>query len=325
MRLCQAVAGPILAAASLLPATSHAEEPAAPVVRSIEIEGATALSRADILRALRLKPGAALRRTPEEIAALLEDRYHLRGLPAARVAARFDPETGALTIAVDEGRIVAVEIEGLGEGDSARVREALGLEPGTVLRDAEVASGLRRLRDLSEGAFDTVERAAVRDRAQRRRRARARQAEASGRSGLGLVLYNSITPLPLYSRVEGWSPALGGEVTLFDHSSFNHLTAYAIGGYGLSSDHGRFALGARKPVGPHRLVTLGYEFHDLTDSDDALPPQRPRALAGHAASGSRRSTTSTSVAGTRRTRSRGPRPTCTWASRSARTTSRACP
>ena len=269
MFLRPAVAVLTLAAASLLPAAVRAAEPTAPVVRSIEIEGATAFSRAEILRALRLKPGAPLRRTPEQIEALLQDRYELRGLPAARVSARFDAASGALSVAIDEGRIVAVEIEGLGEDDSARVREALGLEPGTVLRDAEVASGLRRLRDLSEGAFDTVEEPPYEiersgDGVRVRVKLRKRQV------GLGLVLYNSVTPLPLYSRVEGWSPALGGEVTLFDHSSFNHLTAYAIGGYGLSSDHGRFALGARKPVGPHRLVTLGYEFHDLTDSDDAL-------------------------------------------------------
>jgi hypothetical protein len=269
MRLRHAAAALVVAAASLLSIASHADEPAPPVVRAIEIEGAEAFSRADILRALRMKPPAPLRRTPEAIAALVEDRYELRGLPAARVQARFDPGTGTLSIAVDEGRIVAVDIDGLGESDSARAREALGLEPGTVLRDAEVASGLRRLRDLSEGAFDTVgeppyelERSGEGVRVRLRLRKRP--------VGLGLVLYNTISPIPLYSRVEGWGPSLGAEVTLFDHASFNHLNLYGLTGYGLSSDHARFALGARKPVGPHRLVTLGYEFHDLTDSDDFL-------------------------------------------------------
>jgi outer membrane protein assembly factor BamA len=269
MRLRVAAVGLCLAAASLFPAALRADEPAPPVVRAIEIEGATAFTRAEILRTLRVKTGAPLRRTPEAIAALLEDRYQLRGLPAARVQARFDAGSGTLAIAIDEGRIVAVDIEGLGESDSARVREALGLEPGTVLRDAEVASGLRRLRSLSEGAFDVVgeppydiERSGdgVRVRVKLKKR----------HAGLGFVLYNSITPLPLYSRVEGWSPAAGAEVTVFDHAAFNHLNLYGHVGYGLSSDHARFAVGARKPVGPHRLVTLGYEFHDLTDSDDAL-------------------------------------------------------
>lgn len=267
MRLCRAAA-PILAAASLLPAATLADEPApAPVVRAIEIEGASVFSDADVLRALRLKPGAPLRRTPEAIAALLEDRYALRGLPAARVRARFDPTTGILTVAVDEGRIASVEIEGLGERDSVRVREALGLEPGTVLRDAEVASGLRRLRDLSEGAFDTVEDPpytlersgdGVSVRLKLRRRPAA----------LGFILFNSLTPAPLYSRVEGWAVPAGADFTLYDHTAFNHLNAYALGAYGLSSNRARFALGARKPIGAHRLLTLGYEFHDLTEADD---------------------------------------------------------
>jgi hypothetical protein len=256
----------LLAAASLLPAPCLAEEPA-PLVRAIEIEGATAFSRADVLRAIRLKPGGPLRRTPEAIGTLLEDRYALRGLPAARVRARFDEATGTLAIAVDEGRIASVEIEGLDQGDSTRVREALGLEPGTVLRDAEVASGLRRLRDLSEGAFDTVddppyELVRSGDGVRVRLKLRRRQA------ALGFLLFNSITPAPIYSRVDGWALPAGAEFTLYDHARFNHLSAYALGAYGLSSGHGRFALGARKPVGAHRLLTLGYEFHDLTETDD---------------------------------------------------------
>ena len=263
-------AGAILAAALLLPAAAHAQPPASPappVVRTIEIEGNTAFSRADLLRILRMKPGGPLRRTPEVIVALLEDRYELRGFPAAKVQARFDDATGTLVIAVDEGRIASVDIEGLDQSDQARVREALGLEAGTVLRDDEVSSGLRRLRDLSEGAFDTVgeppyeiERGedGVRVRLKLRRRPVA----------AGLILFNSLTPAPLYTRVDGWSVPAGADVTVFDHGAFNHLNAYALGAYGFSSDTLHFALGARKPVGSHRLLTLGYELHDLTDSDD---------------------------------------------------------
>ena len=70
------------AAAPLLPSPARADEPGPPVVRAIEIEGASAFSRAEILRALRLKPGGTLRRTPEAIETLLEDRYELRRLPA---------------------------------------------------------------------------------------------------------------------------------------------------------------------------------------------------------------------------------------------------
>jgi outer membrane protein assembly factor BamA len=267
MRLPSAAAGLVLAAVSLLPARTHAQTPTAPTVRAIEVEGAVAFSRADILRALRMKPGGPLRRTPDAIEDLLENRYELRGFPAAQVQARFDETTGTLAIQVDEGRIASIEIEGVDAGDGARVREALGLEAGTALRDDEVSSGLRRLRDLSEGAFDTVgeppyeiERGpdGVRVRLKLRRRPVA----------AGLILFNSLTPAPIYTRVDGWSLPAGADLTVFDHEGFNHLNAYALGAYGFSSDRLHFALGARKPVGSHRLLTLGYEFHDLTDSDD---------------------------------------------------------
>jgi hypothetical protein len=270
-------AATLVAAVSLLPADVRAAQqstaptaepaPAPPTVRAIEIEGAVAFSKADILRMLRMKPGGPLRRTPQAIVALMEDRYDLRGFPAARVQARFDEATGTLAITVDEGRIAAVELDGLDPDDQARVREALGLEPGTVLRDDEVSSGLRRLRDLSEGAFDTVgeppyeiERTSegVRVKLKLRRRAAA----------AGIVLFNSLTPAPLYTRVDGWSLPAGADLTLYDHKAFNHLNAYALGAYGFSSETLHFALGARKPIGSHRLVTLGYEFHDLTESDD---------------------------------------------------------
>lgn len=240
---------------------------ARPVLKAVEVDGAVLFTRADVLKTLRLKAGAPLRRTPDALAAVLEDRYHLRGLPAASVRARFDAESGTLTFTVDEGRVASVEIEGLSEADSRRVRETLAVEPGSVLRDAEVSSGLRRLRDVSEGAFDTVEEPpysiergadGVRVRMKLVRRPFA----------IRPVLFGPIMPAPLYSRVDGWALPFGAEATLFDHASFNHLNVYAIGAYGLSSERARFALGARKPVLGMRRVTLGYEFHDLTDADD---------------------------------------------------------
>jgi outer membrane protein assembly factor BamA len=240
---------------------------APPVLKAVEIDGAVLFTRADVLRTLRLRPGAPMRRAPDALAALLEDRYRVRGLPAASVRARFDAATGTLTLTVDEGRIASVEIEGLSEPDSRRVRETLAIEPGTVLRDAEVSSGLRRLRDVSEGAFDTVEEPpyaiergadGVRVRMKLERRAIA----------IRPVLFGPIMPAPLFSRVDGWALPFGAEATLFDHARFDHLNVYAIGAYGLSSERARFALGARKPVFGRRRLVLGYEFHDLTDADD---------------------------------------------------------
>jgi outer membrane protein assembly factor BamA len=239
----------------------------APVLKAVEIDGASLFTRADVLRTLRLKPGAPLRRAPEALAALLEDRYRVRGLPAASVRARFDVASGTLRLTVDEGRVASVEIEGLSEADSRRVRETLAIEPGTVLRDAEVSSGLRRLRDVSEGAFDTVdeppysiERGAD--------GARVRMKLVRRALAIRPVLFGPIMPAPLFTRVDGWALPFGAEATLFDHAAFDHLNVYAIGAYGLSSERARFALGARKPVFGRRRLVLGYELHDLTDADD---------------------------------------------------------
>lgn len=245
----------------------RAQEAAPPVLKAVEIDGADLFTRADVLRALRLRTGAPLRRSPDALAAVLEDRYRLRGLPAASVRARFDAGSGTLSLTVDEGRVASVEIEGLSEEDSRRVRETLAIEPGTVLRDAEVSSGLRRLRDVSDGAFDTVEEppysiergdAGVRVRVKLVRRTLA----------VRPVLFGPIVPSPLFTRIDGWALPLGAELTLFDHRAFDHLNVYAVGTYGLASERGRFALGARKPVFGRRRLTLGYEFHDLTDTDD---------------------------------------------------------
>src|SRR6185295_4101871 len=58
--------------------------------------------------------------------------------------------------------------------------------------------------------------------------------------------------------------------TLFDRVSFNHAEAYAHAAYGFSSHDMRYAVGALKPFGPDRQYTVGYEYHDLTDNDDAF-------------------------------------------------------
>jgi hypothetical protein len=255
-----------VALAIVVSGAAHAQE-SAPILKTVEVDGAMLFTRAEVLRTLRLKTGAPLRRSPEVLAAVLEDRYHLRGLPAAVVRGRFDAGNGTLTLTVDEGRVASVEIEGLSEADSRRVRETLAIEPGTVLRDAEVSSGLRRLRDVSDGAFDTVDQPPYSiERGPDGARVRMKLVRRA--FAVRPVLFGPIMPAPIYSRVDGWAIPFGAEATLFDHAAFDHLNVYAIGAYGLSSERARFALGARKPVLGRRRVVLGYEFHDLTDADD---------------------------------------------------------
>ena len=74
----------------------------------------------------------------------------------------------------------------------------------------------------------------------------------------------------LYNRVDGFNLGASSRLTLFDPVSFDHAEAYAHGAYGLSSHKMRYAVGVLKPFGPARQFAVGYEYHDLTDNDDAF-------------------------------------------------------
>jgi hypothetical protein len=238
------------------------------VVRSIEVRGATAYDLKAIQRVLRIEPGATLRRPAREMAEQLERRYHILGFPAARVEGGFDAATGTLSLVVDEGRLGTVEVDGL-EGDTeARVLEVLGLRPGKPVKEREIASALARLDKLSGGAFAstatppyTVEPGP--DGAKltlhlRRRAARLRLAPGGPATA------------SLYNRVDGLNLGASARATLFAPVSFDHAEAYGQAAYGFSSHRMRYAVGALKPFGPDRRFTVGYEYHDLTDNDDAF-------------------------------------------------------
>jgi len=248
------------------PFVAAAAPPDPPPIREIAIRGAEAYDRAAVLRIIRLKPGDPLWRDAAAVAQSLEDRYHVQGYPAARVQGVFDPATGVLSLDVDEGRLTAVEVDGLTGGAQRHALEVMGLETGKVLRDRDVTRALRRLEKASDGSITadadnpyTVERGDEGGRLTVHLRPRTgRVGLKIGSSGAGDYL----------NRVDGFTPWAGVEGTLHDHTSYDHLHAYARIGYGFASHDTRFVVGALRPFGPERLVTLGYEFHDLADSDD---------------------------------------------------------
>jgi hypothetical protein len=89
---------------------------------------------------------------------------------------------------------------------------------------------------------------------------------------------NGPDPSPVHTRVEGTDPGAGVDLTVLDPSSLLHGHVYALGAYGLTSHTWRFAFGAQRPLVSDRLL-VGYEFHDLTDTDDTF---RKYALGGPA-------------------------------------------
>ena len=249
--------------AALSPAAGRAAEPR---VTDIQVRGAEAYDKAAVLRIIRLKPGDSLWRDAPAVAEALETRYHVQGYPAARVRGAFDPATGLLTLDVDEGRLTSVEVVGL-EGKAQRhALEVMGLETGKVLRDRDVTKAVRRLQKASDGSISAnPENSYAVERVDDGGRLTIHLRPRAGRVGLKI---GSSSAGDYLNRVDGFTPWAGVEGTLHDHTSYNHLHAYARLGYGFASHDTRFVLGALRPFGPERLVTLGYEFHDLADSDD---------------------------------------------------------
>jgi Omp85 superfamily domain len=234
-------------------------------VESIELRGVHAYGEERVQRIVRVRPHEPLRRSPEAIAATLETRYHDDGYPAATVTARYDADSGRLVLVADEGRLAEVAFEGLSPRAARNAGRAVHLDTGKVLREDDILEAFDRLESASDGALRFGE-SRVEETPDG-----ARLVLAPRRSRLRLSpLFGGQDLHPVYpwNRVDGLSIPFGGELTVFDLASFNHLEVYGVGFYATSADTVRYVLGADRPVGPNRLVTVGYEHHDLTDTDD---------------------------------------------------------
>jgi hypothetical protein len=242
--------------------------PDAPVIREIEINGATVFPRETLLRYIRLRPGARLRRPTADVARDLQERYRVQGYLGARVEAAFSPETGVLTLAVDEGRLTEVVIEGVEGKGAERARAELALETGAILREKDVRAALHRLQDRAAGAYSYgTETPYVVESEPGIVRLRLKLVQRRAR----LTVWPEGPDLsPLSNRVDGFSPGLGATFTLFDAGAFNHADLYGRVAYGMASKKVRYAVGALKPLGPDHLLTIGAEIHDLTDTDDVF-------------------------------------------------------
>jgi len=269
-------------AASPSPATAGTASAPGPVVREIVLEGVSVLRPEVVYRAIRLRPGGRLRHAPDEVARDLEQRYRTRGYLGARVSALWDPDRAALTLRADEGRLREVAFEGVEGGAADRARALLGLAPGAILEEKHVRPALGRIEDGSAGAFRLGEPPYVVEPLPEGVRLRVEVAPVRTRLRARL---QGPDPSPLHTRVEGTAPGAGVDLTLFDPASLEHAHVYALGAYAFSAHAWRFALGAQRPFAHQRLV-LGYEFHDLTDTDDvfrrqvaAPPPGRPHLFS----------------------------------------------
>jgi hypothetical protein len=234
----------------------------------VDFRGASAFSRRVLLDALRLAEGDVLRRPPEAVAHTLEMYYRLEGYLAARVDGFYEEDTSSLVLEVDEGRLGAVEIDGVSGPAADRARRALHLEPGQPLRENDIWDSLSRLQDESADALRPV--------------GDPPYSVETTPSGVRLTLHVEKRPIRArlgpggvrqvgrYNRVDGFAPGLRVDAAISDFSSYNHLRMLAFGSYGFSAKTFRYALGVAKPLGPRGGTTIGYDYHDLSDSDDGF-------------------------------------------------------
>ncbi|HJS57265.1 MAG TPA: BamA/TamA family outer membrane protein [Vicinamibacteria bacterium] len=248
---------------ALLIGAASAVADEAPRIRSLEASGVSAYSQAQLQEILRLAPGAALLRTPEDVARTLESRYRIDGFPAARVRGSFDAGSGALRLEVDEGRLVEVTAKGLSPAAAERAVRSANLETGRVLREGDVWGAYDRLEETSGGALlrgdYRVEETPEGARLVLEPQARAAEVGVSIAAFAGAGRKN---------RVDDWTQPLGVELTLFDRTHYNHTRLYARAAYATGPDDWRWHLGVQRPFFAKDRLVLGYEHHDVTDSDD---------------------------------------------------------
>jgi hypothetical protein len=234
-------------------------------VREIVLEGSAVYSHDDAVRIVRQREGQPLRATPEVLAGRLEARYHVDGYLAASVSGRLEDDRLVLT--ADEGHVASVTVEGVTGASERRAIKAANLEIGQPLQQVQIWDALARIQNESNGALKpegeppyTVERGPDGARVVLRVR----------RSAVG-TRFGPAGPRAAgrFNRVDGLSLGVIGELYLRDTASYNDTRFYGMGTYGFSSKESRFAFGTARAMGPERAkVRLGYEYYDLTDTDD---------------------------------------------------------
>lgn len=134
------------AALSLLASTSLAQAPAAPVVRSIDVQyaGASAVSKEKILANMRTRVGKPYdERIVEED---IRNLYATGNISNVRIFGEPAKDGVKVIVVVQpKGQITAVEITGAGEIKESRLRKEITLKPGDSLSEAAVESDKQKL------------------------------------------------------------------------------------------------------------------------------------------------------------------------------------
>ncbi len=241
--------------------------PPAPTLHAVTFDGVSVFTPAEIRHWLHLDEGKPLPQPAEKLGEELEKKYHDEGYRRARVQATFDEATGALRLTADEGRIDEVALEGI-EGKWLDVLQGnFDVRPGDIFNSRVIDRALDRLLEPTRGAiirkgFDLIDRGGR----------RVLVVELDRRGADAGVDLGPGQREDWYSPVDGFSPAVGFKLTLFDPTRFHHTFIRSYVTYKFARESAGFSVGFERPIlgawdGPRLYV--GAEAHEITATDDA--------------------------------------------------------
>jgi len=261
-----------------------APQPPAPDVRSITITGAKELSPAVVRSVVRsdagVREGEPLRATTDEIATRIRRAYGDEGYTFAGAKVEFDPDAGALTIAIDEGTIDGVSFEGVDRRLARLFADEFALRAGDVFNSRKARHALDVLLEQTRGAVRAARLYSepFTDSGELRRRGTFDIVERGGQRILLVGLREQAGRFKLvpdfgeredwFSSVDGATPSLGMGIAVFDREHFNHAFIAGHLSYKLASERAGYALGFERPLFGRPKLYLGAELHDLTATDD---------------------------------------------------------
>ena len=268
---------PAAAAAQDPPA---APQPPAPDVRSITITGAKELSPAVVRAEAGVREGAPLGATTDDIARRIRRAYRDEGYTFATATVEFDADTGALTIAIDEGRIDGVSFEGVESRLARMFADEFALRAGDVFNSRRARHALDVLLAQTRGAVraSRIYSDTPTDTGELRRRGTFDIVDRGGQRILLVGLREQAGQFRLvpdfgeredwFSSVDGANPSLGMGIAVFDRDRFNHAFIAGHLSYKFAAERAGYALGFERPLFGMPKLYVGAELHDLTATDD---------------------------------------------------------
>jgi Omp85 superfamily domain/Surface antigen variable number repeat len=256
---------------SALAQTPAQPAPPASVLRTVSFDGVTVFTPAEIRRWLDLEDGTPLPRSVKGLGEALQRRYHREGYSRARVDATFDESAGALRLSVDEGRIDDIAFEGVEGKYLDPLQGNFDVRPGDIFNSRVISRALNRLLEPTNGGiihkgFDLIDRGGK----------RVLVIELDRREVKGSVSFGPGQREDWYSPVDGFSPAFGFNLTLFDtlfeSTSFKQTFIRTYVTYKFARESAGYSVGFERPIlgawdGPRLFV--GAEAHEITATDDA--------------------------------------------------------